>query len=129
MTRHGDGYLSKRCQQIMELVYERGSVTATDLEAALPGQPSNSTVRTQLRILEDRGHLKHDEVDGRFVYSPTRPREAEATSAMQRFLKTFFDGSVEGAFATLLSAKERSLTQEELDRLSRMIEEAREAQS
>jgi len=127
MARNTDEYLSKRCQQIMEIVYEHGSVTAVDLEAALPGRPSNSTVRTQLRILEERGWLCHREEDGKYVYEPTRPRQLEAASTMQRILKTFFDGSVESAFATLLSANERVLSNEELDRLSRLIDETREA--
>ena len=127
MARNSEEYLSKRCQQIMEIVYERGSVTAAELEGALPGGLSNSTVRTQLRILESRGQLCHREEDGKYVYEPTRTRQMEAASTMQRLLKTFFDGSVESAFATLLSANERGLSNEELDRLSGMIEQTREA--
>jgi BlaI family transcriptional regulator, penicillinase repressor len=125
MAKRSSDYLSPREQQIMELVYQRGRVSATELEEALPGSPSNSTVRTHLRLLEQRGHLSHVEEEGKFVYLPTRAKPNAAKSAMKRFLTTFVDGSVEEAFATLLSAKETKLTPEELDRLAKMIEDAK----
>ena len=78
----GDGYLSKREQQIMELVYEREHVTANDLVDLLPGEPSNSTVRTLLRILETKGQLFHVELEGKFVYSATTPRPSAARTAL-----------------------------------------------
>jgi len=118
-------YLSRRFREIMDAVYERGQVTASDLEKTLSGSPSNSTIRTQLRTLEARGHLKHTEEDGRFVYRPTHPKPNAARAAMSRFLQTFVGGSVELALATLLSTKERELSEEDYDRLQRLIDEAR----
>lgn len=128
MPRAPGDYLNPREQQIMEIVFQRERVTAADLEGALPGRPSNSTVRTLLRILERRGHLTHTEEEGRFVYLPARPRAHAALSALDGVLRTFFEGSVEQAFATLLSAREARLTASDLDRLAEMIERARDAQ-
>ncbi|HEX5323679.1 MAG TPA: BlaI/MecI/CopY family transcriptional regulator [Capsulimonadaceae bacterium] len=122
-------YLNPREQQIMELVYQRERVTAAELEAALPGAPSNSTVRTLLRILEKKGHLKHIEEEGRFVYLPAHPKRAAAKSALDNVLRTFFQGSVEQAFATLLTSKEAHLTEGELDRLAALISQAKESGS
>ena len=128
MPRAPGDYLNPREQQIMESVFRRGRVTAADLEDALPGRPSNSTVRTLLRILEQRGHLTHIEEEGRFVYLPTRPRANAARSALDGILHTFFEDSVEQAFAALLSAREARLTPDDLDRLSEMIQRARDGQ-
>jgi len=128
MPRAPGDYLNPREQQIMEAVFQRGRVTAADLEDALPGRPSNSTVRTLLRILERRGHLTHVEEDGRFVYLPARPRDNAARSALDGVLHTFFEDSVEQAFAALLSARESRLTPADLDRLAAMIQRARDGQ-
>ena len=128
MPRAPGDYLNPREQQIMAAVFRRGRVTAADLEDALPGRPSNSTVRTLLRILEQRGHLTHIEEEGRFVYLPTRPRANAARSALDGILHTFFEDSVEQAFAALLSAREARLTPDDLDRLSEMIQRARDGQ-
>lgn len=121
------GNLSKREHQIMDLAYERGSIAATDLEEALPGKPSNSAVRSYLRALEAKGFLRHDEEGVRFVYRPTRERDAVARVEATRLLKTFFGGSVSGVLATLLTEKEVDVSAEELDEMRRMIEEARGA--
>ncbi len=121
-------YLSPREQQIMEVIYRRERATAAEVGGALPGSPSNSTVRTLLRILEQKGHLTHDEEAGRFVYRPTRPRPSAARSALEGVLRTFFHGSVEQAFASLLSTEEARLTPQEFDRLAEMIQQARDAQ-
>lgn len=128
MPRAPGDYLNPREQQIMEAAFRHGRVTAAALEDALPGQPSNSTVRTLLRILEGRGHLTHVVEDGRFVYLPTRPREGAARSALDGVLHTFFEDSVEQAFAALLSTRESRLTAEDLDRLAEMIRRARDGQ-
>jgi len=128
MPRAPGDYLNPREQQIMEAVFRRGRITAADLEDALPGQPSNSTVRTLLRILESRGHLTHVEEEGRFVYLPTRPRANAARSALDGVLHTFFEDSVEQAFAALLSAREARLTPDALDRLTELIQRARDGQ-
>ena len=125
MPRAPGEYLNPREQQIMELAFQRQRITAVELEELLPGRPSNSTVRTQLRILEQRGHLTHTEEDGRFVYVPAQPRAAAAMTALDGVLKTFFHGSVEQAFMTLLSRREAKLSPEELARLTQIIEDAK----
>ena len=126
MPKKPQEYLNPREQQIMEIAYQKERTTASELEGLLPGSPSNSTVRTLLRILEKKGQLKHVEEEGRFVYSPARPRPAAARTALDNVLRTFFHGSVEQAFATLLSSKEAQLTEGELDRLAAMVTKARE---
>lgn len=128
MPRAPGDYLNPREQQIMEAVFQRGRVTAADLEDALPGRPSNSTVRTLLRILEGRGRLTHIVEEGRFVYLPARPRDSAARSALDSLLHTFFEDSVEQAFAALLSARESRLTPDDLDRLTELIRRARDGQ-
>ncbi len=128
MARAPGQYLNPREQQIMEVVYQKEPVSAADVQAALPGAPSNSTVRTLLRVLETKGVLAHSEQDGRFLYRPTRPRVSAARSALNRVLGTFFGGSLEEAFATLLSDRERRLSAEELDRLAQLIAQARAAE-
>lgn len=120
------GYLSARFQQIMDLAYKHGKITAADLERDLPGNPSNSTVRTQLRVLEERGLLVRFDLDGRYGYKPAKPRPSAAKQAMQRFLQTFVDGSLDRALTTLLSAKETDLTDEDIDRLQAILDEAKQ---
>ena len=121
------GNLSKREHQIMDLVYERGSIVATDLEEALSGNLSNSAVRSYLRALEAKGYLSHAEEGVRFVYRPIKEREAVARGEASRLVKTFFGGSVSGVLATLLSDKDLKLPDEELAEMRRMIDEARSA--
>lgn len=125
MAKDGTEYISKRFQQIMDLAYKHGKVTAQDLERELSGNPSNSTVRTQLRVLEERGYLMRSEEDGRYSYAPAKPKPTAAKAAMQRFLSTFFDGSVDMALGTLLSAKEADLTDDDIDRLQQILDEAK----
>lgn len=120
-----DEYLSKREQQIMELAYQRERLTTSEVMEALPGSPSNSTVRTLLRILEEKGQLRHEEEDGRYVYRPVRPRQSAARQALRGVLKTFFRGSVEDVVAALLSEEGAKLDQGELERLQEMIEQAK----
>jgi BlaI family transcriptional regulator, penicillinase repressor len=125
MKRASDEYLSKREQQIMAIVYQRGEVSVADVMEALPDPLSNSAVRTFLRILERKGHLRHVEREGRYIYLATRPRQNAARSALSQVLHVFFDGSVEKVMATLLSEKEGDLTPEELDRLEALIAQAK----
>jgi predicted transcriptional regulator len=125
MGKNTPEYLSKRFQEIMDVAYRQGTITATDLERQLDGNPSNSTVRTQLRVLEQRGFLIRFDQDGHYAFRPARPRQNAAVAAMQRFLQTFVDGSVEMALGTLLTAKEADLSDEELDRLQALIETAK----
>jgi predicted transcriptional regulator len=117
-------YLSRRLQQIMDLAYEKGPISASDLERELPGAPANSTVRTQLRQLEERGLVRHYEEDGRFLYVPTASAQIAARVAMRKVLQAYFKGSLELAFATLISAKEADIDDEEFERLRRVIDEA-----
>ncbi len=120
------GHLSKREAQIMDLAYAQGSVIAADLEAALPGKPSNSAVRTHLRTLETKGHLVHEEEEGRFVYRPTKPRETVAKGELRRLLDAFFGGSVTAVVSTLLDEEKDRLTPWELEELHRMVDKAAE---
>jgi BlaI family penicillinase repressor len=129
MAKSSPEYLSKRFQEIMDIAYRQGTVTASDLERLLAGNPSNSTVRTQLRVLEERGQLVRFEQEGRHAYRPARPKQNAAVAAMQRFLQTFVDGSVEMALGTLLTAKEADLSDEDLARLQSMIEAAKKEKS
>ncbi|MGV3617264.1 MAG: BlaI/MecI/CopY family transcriptional regulator [Fimbriimonas sp.] len=120
------GYLSKREQQIMELVYQREHLTAAEAEALLPGAPANSTVRTLLRILEEKGHLRHEEREGKYTYFPIRPRQSAARQALDGVVRTFFRGSVSDVVATLLTDESGKLSADDLDRLQGMIDRARE---
>jgi predicted transcriptional regulator len=119
------GYLSKREQQIMEEIYRRERVTANELVDVLPGGPSNSTVRTLLKLLEEKGHLKHEEVDGRFVYSASQSKSTAAQSALQGLVSTFFKGSVGDAVAALLDNESMQLSDSELNDLQALIDQAR----
>lgn len=120
------GHLSKREGQIMDLAYANGSITAADLEAALPGGPSNSAVRTHLRTLENKGLLAHTEEEGRFVYRPTEPRDAVARGELHRLLASFFGGSVTAVVSTLLDEERDRLTPAEFAELQKMVEKAAE---
>lgn len=119
-------YLTKRLQPVMEMIYKKGKVTAAELEAELPGSPSNSTVRTHLRNLETRGLVSHAEEDGKYVYYPTQQGSAAAKNTMKRLLHTFFGGAIDKAFATLLEARDTKLTDEEIQKMTQMIEAAKE---
>jgi predicted transcriptional regulator len=118
-------YLSKREQEIMDLAYRLGRLTTGEATERLSGSPSNSTVRTLLRILEEKGQLSHEEVDGRYVYYPAVPRTSAARQALQGVIRTFFSGSVGDVVAALLSDEGTKMSEQELDRLQRMIDEAR----
>ena len=117
--------LSRRERQIMDILFRRGRATAAEVMEELPGEPSYSTVRTQLRVLEEKGHVRH-ELDGvRFVYMPVLARQAARKSALRHLVDTFFDGSSEQAVAALLGGEGARLTDEQLDRIARMIARAR----
>ena len=120
------GYLSRREQQIMELVHLRGQVTAADLMGALPGSPTNSTVRTLLRIMETRGLLSHSEEEGRYVYRAAESRELAAKKALSGIVRTLFRGSVSDVVLTLLEDEGGRLTAEEFNRLEKLIADAKE---
>jgi predicted transcriptional regulator len=117
--------LSRRERQIMDAMYAGGPSTAAAVRAALPVAPSYSTVRALLKILENKGHLRHTEVDGKYIYAPTRPRGSAGKSALRRVLKTFFDNSASKAVAALLDAVDADLSQDELAELTALIDQAR----
>ncbi|BDI34515.1 hypothetical protein CCAX7_65660 [Capsulimonas corticalis] len=129
MPRKQEEYLTKREQQIMEIIYRHGRADVAAVMDGLADDLSNSAVRTHLRILESKGHLTHAEENGRFIYAPTRARKSAARSALSGLLQTFFDDSVEQVMATMLSVRGKNLKPEELDRLSEMIERARAAKT
>ena len=117
--------LSRRERQIMDIIYERDRATAQEVMAGLPDPPSYSAVRAMLRLLEEKGYLKHEQEGPRYVFLPTLAREKASKSALKHMLKTFFGGSTEQAVAALLDLSRSKLSRSELDRLSRMIDEAR----
>jgi BlaI family penicillinase repressor len=119
--------LSRRERQILDILYQRGQATAADVQAALPEPPSYSAVRALLRILEDKGHVRHDQDGPRYVYLPTVARDNAQRSAMRHMLQTFFDGSAEQAISALLDDSSAKLSSAELDRLARMIDTARKS--
>jgi predicted transcriptional regulator len=119
--------LSRRERQILDILYQRGQATAADVQAALPEPPSYSAVRALLRILEDKGHVRHQQDGPRYVYLPTLPRDNAQRSALRHVLQTFFDGSAEQAISALLGDSSARLSPAELDRLARMIDTARKS--
>jgi predicted transcriptional regulator len=117
--------LSRRERQIMDVVYRLGKTSVTDVLERLPDPPSYSAVRALMRILEEKGHLSHEQDGPRYVYLPTVPRDAAQASALSHLVRTFFGGSAEAAVAALLELPENGLSGGELDRLSRLIDDAR----
>ncbi|MEM6783373.1 MAG: BlaI/MecI/CopY family transcriptional regulator [Bacteroidota bacterium] len=117
--------LSRRERQIMDIVYRTNEATAAEVRAALPDAPSYSAVRALLRILEEKGHLAHTQDGPRYVYRPTVAPEKARTSALRHLLDTFFDNSAERAVAALLDLKSDQLSVADLDRLTRLIDDAK----
>jgi BlaI family penicillinase repressor len=121
--------LSRRERQIMDILYRLGRATGGEVLAELPGRPSYSTVRTQLRVLEQKGHVRHEKAGLRYVYFPVAPREKVRRSALRHLIETFFEGSAEKVVAALLGEKPSPIGPHGLDRLSRLIEQARKARA
>jgi predicted transcriptional regulator len=117
--------LGRRERQIMDVLFARGRATAAEVQEALPNPPSYSSVRSMLRLLEDKGYVRHAWDGPRYVYVPTEAREQLQHSAARHMLQTFFNGSMESAVAAMLGASEKPLSTEELDRMARLIERAR----
>lgn len=120
-----DVHLSRRERQIMDALHQRGRATAAEVQAALPEAPSYSAVRALLRILEEKGHVKHRREGARYVYLPRRSRIAARRSALKRVVSTFFQGSVTQAMAALLETADTQLPDSELHKLQQIIEQAR----
>src|SRR5262245_46905199 len=127
MSRAPHASLSRRERQIMDILYRLGRATANEVMSDLPGEPNYSTVRTQLRVLETKGHVRHEEEGLRYVYMPTIPRHAVRQSALRHLLETFFEGSAEKMLSTLLGAEGAKLSEDELERLGQLIEKAKKA--
>ncbi|MEO7360806.1 MAG: BlaI/MecI/CopY family transcriptional regulator [Gemmatimonadaceae bacterium] len=117
--------LSRRERQIMDLLFRKERATAAEVLEGLAEAPSYSAVRALLRVLEDKGHVRHEEVGRAYVYMPVTRRADARQSALSHMLKTFFDNSAEQAVAALLTVKGNKLSDQELSRLSKMIENAR----
>ena len=125
MTTSPQGSLARRERAIMDVLYKLERATVAEVIAALPGKPHYSTVRAQLRVLEEKGHVRHDEDGLRYVYIPAVPRDVARRSAFRHLVDTFFEGSAEKAAAALLGGEISQLSAEELERLRRMIAKSR----
>ena len=109
----------------MDILYRLGRATANEVMAELAGELHYSTVRTQLRVMESKGHVRHEEEGLRYVYMPTVPRHAVRQPALRHLMETFFEGSAEKMLSTLLGSEGARLSEEELERLARLIEKAK----
>jgi predicted transcriptional regulator len=117
--------LTKRERQIVDALYRLGRATAAEIMAAVPGAPTYSTIRTQLRVLEAKGHVRHEEHGLRYVYMPTVPRSAARKSALKHVVETFFDGSSAKAVAALLGGEASRMSDEDLERIADILKSAR----
>jgi predicted transcriptional regulator len=126
MRKDGHRNLSRRERQIMDILYQRGRAGASEILEAMADPPTYSAVRAKLRVLEEKGHIRHEEEALRYVYVPVVARDSARRSAMRHLLSTFFDDSVEQAVAALLDVSSANLAPAALDRISRLIEEARQ---
>jgi BlaI family transcriptional regulator, penicillinase repressor len=125
MSRALNAVLSRRERQIMDILYRRGRATAAEVMEDLPADTTSSTVRTQLRVLEQKGHVRHEQDGLRFVYMPAVARHAARKSALRHVVDTFFDGSPEKAVAALLGGEATKLSEEQLERIAMILEKAR----
>lgn len=117
--------LTRREREIMDILYRRGRATAGEVMEDLPGSLHYSTVRTQLRVLEEKGHVSHEEHGLRYVYVPAVPRRAARKSALRHLVDTFFDGSAEQVVAAVLGGEGSKLSEEELNRIADLVAKAR----
>lgn len=109
----------------MDALYKLERATVSQVLAALPGKRNYSTVRAQLRVLEEKGHVRHTEQGLQYIYSPVVPRNVARRSALRHLVDTFFEGSSESVVAALLGGEAMHLSNEELDRIARIVEESR----
>jgi predicted transcriptional regulator len=117
--------LSRRERQIMEILYQRGKASASEIREAMEDAPSYSAVRAVLRVLEEKGHVKHQAEELKYVYLPTVNRDKAKRSAVKHLLETFFNDSPKQIVAALLDVSSPRLTREELDQMAEMIDKAR----
>ncbi len=125
MLKKQQDALSRREREMMNIIFARKRATAGEVMEGMAEPPSYSAVRATLRVLEQKGHLRHEHEGTRYVYTPTVNREKVRLSALDQLLTTFFDGSAENVVATLIERQKGKLSNEELDRLSVLIAEAR----
>jgi predicted transcriptional regulator len=117
--------LTRREREIMDILHRRGRATAHEVMADLADPPSYSAVRTFLRLLEEQGHVRHEQDGPRYVYTPTVARREAQRSALSHLVDTFFDGSVESAVATLVESSKPKLSAQELDRIAALVAKAK----
>jgi predicted transcriptional regulator len=117
--------LSRRERQIMDILYQRGKASASDVRESMEDAPSYSAVRAMLRILEEKGHIKHQADGAKYIFMPSVARDKAKRSAVKHVMETFFNGSPEQIVAALLDVASTRLTAAELDRMSAMIERAK----
>ncbi|MFH1942788.1 MAG: BlaI/MecI/CopY family transcriptional regulator [bacterium] len=126
MTKYPKEILSRRERQIMDIIYQKGSATAAEVLENLPDPPSYSAIRALLKVLEVKGHIKHRQQGARYVYSPSVSREKAKRTAIQHLLNTFFEGSAASAVTALLDVSRSELSDEDLDRLTTLINQAKQ---
>ena len=126
MSRTSPPALSRRERQIMDVVYRRGRATAAEVHADLPDAPTYTTVRGLLRVLEEKGHLRHEEHGRQFVYLPSTAKSDAGASQLSHVVRTFFGGSPADAMAALLGTQQARVSDEELERLAALVAQARE---
>jgi predicted transcriptional regulator len=124
MTKAHLASLTRRERQIMDILFRLGRATAAEVMAELPGKPNSSTVRTQLRVLEEKGHVRHEEQGLRFVYMPALPRHSARKSALRHLVETFFDGSAEKVVAAVLGGEGPRVSEAELARIAELVAKA-----
>ena len=117
--------LSRRERQIMDILYRQGKASASDVRELMEDAPSYSAVRAMLRVLEEKGHVRHQAEGLKYVYVPTVARDKAKRTAVKHVMETFFNGSPEQIVAALLDVASTRLTREELDRMSQLIEDAK----
>jgi predicted transcriptional regulator len=117
--------LTRRERQIMDILYRRGRASAGEVQEDLSGEPSYSTVRAQVRVLEDKGYVRHEEKNLRYVYMPIAPRNTVRKSVLRHIVDTFFDGSPHKVMAALLGGEGSRISQEELEQIAKLVEKAR----
>ena len=125
-NNHAHEHVSRRERQIMDALYARGRASAAEVMESMPDPPSYSAVRAMLRLLEEKGLVRHEQEGQRYIYVPTGPAERASRSALPRLVQTFVGGSAEQAVAALLDMERSNLDDEQLDRLAKLIERARE---
>jgi BlaI family penicillinase repressor len=125
MPKNQEHHLSRRERQIMDIIHRQGKATVAEVSESLPDPPSYSAVRAMLRILEEKGHLKHRQEGARYVYVATQSREKASRSALKRLIATFFDGSIEQAVSALIESSDAKLSETELDKIQQIIDQAK----